>query len=118
MQQRTGLQVGVGCQPAFWASGGFNSAEEALAEIENRRKEKEGTIELLAELALSYEGSLNYETLKSYPNREIVLLSETMNKINKRKEAMMTGALKGGAINPADMGDIGNFDGNMNSEIS
>ena len=41
-----------------------------------------------------------------------------MNKINKRKEAMIAGASKGGAINPADMGDIGNFDGNMNSEIS
>jgi len=41
-----------------------------------------------------------------------------MNRINKRKEAMITGASKGGAINPADMGDIGNFDGNMNSGIS
>jgi len=112
VQQGTGVQIGVGCQPAFWASGGFNSAEEALAEIETRRNEKENTIGLLAELALSYEGSLNYEILKSYPNREIVLLSETMNRINKRKEAMMKGSSGSGTINP---GDIGNFDG---AEIS
>ena len=84
---RKHVQVGVGCQPAFWASGGFKTAEEALAEIEKRRKEKEDTIKILAELSFAYSGSLNYEQLKTYPNREIVLLTNTMNDINKRKDA-------------------------------
>jgi hypothetical protein len=51
---------------------------------------------------------LDYETLKRYPNREILLLSETMNRINKRKEAMINGASKGG-MSMGDVGDIGNF---------
>jgi len=48
--------------------------------------------------------------MKRYPNREIVLLTETMNNINKRKDAMMAKATKGsGTIAAEDMGDIGNF---------
>jgi hypothetical protein len=36
-----------------------------------------------------------------------------MNKINKRKEAMITGASKGGMINPNDIGNIGDFGGDV-----
>lgn len=107
MRRRTNVQARVGRQPAFWASGGFNTAEEALAEIEARRKEKEDTLGILAELAFAYEGALQYETLKRYPNREIKLLSDVMNKINKRKEDMINRSTKSGTMNTNDIGDFG-----------
>jgi hypothetical protein len=60
---------------------------------------------MLANLALSYEGALDYEKLKKYPFREIELLTDTMNEINKRKEDAIN-RVKGGS----GMGStIGNF---------
>lgn len=100
------LPIGVGCQPAFWSSGGFNSAEEALAEIEKRRGEKEDTIRSIAELSFAYEGALDYEKLKSYPQREIEILVETMNRINKKKEKAYADARKGKSATSGTIGDF------------
>jgi hypothetical protein len=50
----------------------------------------------LAELAFAYSGSLSYEQLKDYPNREIILLTTTMNDINERKNAAIKGAKSSG----------------------
>lgn len=63
-------------------------------------------------MAFAYTGSLNYETLKKYPNREIMLLTETMNGINKRKDAAIqskTFGMDGPAPADLDVPMIGDF---------
>jgi len=61
----------------------------------------------LAELALAYTGSVQYETLKSYPNREIMILTETMNTINKRKDAAIKSKTVGmGMDSPPSIGEF------------
>ena len=87
--------AGVRRQPAFWASGGFATAEEALAEIAKRRNEKENIIKNIASLAFAYEGALDYEDLKHYPPYEIDILTKVMNDINDKREKIINRANKG-----------------------
>ncbi len=60
-------------------------------------------------MAFAYEGALDYEKLKSYPNREIQLLTDTMNAINNRKIAAMEKARSGGggSVTGPTIGDFG-----------
>ena len=102
MRTRKCYQPRIGCSTAFWVSGGFEDAEEALAKIKERREEKEILIKSLASLAYSFEGSLNYETLKQYPQREIDILAEVLDSINKQRSVAVEKASRGapGGFNP------------------
>jgi hypothetical protein len=60
----------------------------------------------LAELALAYSGAVQYETLKSYPNREILILTETMNTINKRKDAALKSKSSGMGMGGPPIGEF------------
>ena len=99
------IQFGIGCPTAFWISGGFKDAEAALAEIKKKREEKENLIKGIASLAYAFEGSLDYETLKGYPQRELDILTETVENINKQRQASIDKAKRGnspGGFNPND----------------